>query len=319
MNSSLAITLIVAGIAYGTPLLIAGLGEVLVERSGMLNLGIEGMMLVGAAVAFWVVQVVPGPGWLALLIGILAGAVAGAVLALIFAFVCITMRGDQVVTGLALAIFGGLAGLSTFLAAAGNLTKAASKYSFNKINVFGLKDVPVVGPIIFNQNLLVYASWLMVIIAAIYLYRTRTGMHLRAVGEDPHAADSMGINVARYRYVHTLIGGALAGIGGAYFSLALTPSWSNGLTAGAGWIALGLVILAFWRPDLLLLGAYFFGIITSLGFVLQARGVKLPTELFAALPYIIVVAVLAVSSSIWRGRRLGAPTALGQLYEREES
>lgn len=319
MNNSLLITLIVAGMAYGTPLLIAGLGEVLVERSGILNLGIEGMMLVGAATAFWASRQTSGPAWFVLIIGVLAAAGAGAVLALVFAFICITMRADQVVTGLALAIFGGAAGLSTYLAYAGDLTKAASKHRFTRINVFGLKGLPIVGPILFNQDALVYLSWLMVIVAAYYLYRTRMGMHLRAVGEDPHAADSMGISVPAYRYGHTLVGGALAGVGGAYYSLALTPSWSNGLTAGAGWIALGLVILAFWRPGLLVIGAYLFGIITSLGFTLQARGVSLPPEMFAALPYIIVVAVLALTSSIWRGRRLGAPAALAQFYEREES
>ncbi len=319
MNNSLLITLIVAGMAYGTPLLIAGLGEVLVERSGMLNLGIEGMMLVGGATAFWTSRETSGPVWTVLIAGVLAAAAAGAILALVFAFVCITMRADQVVTGLALAIFGGATGLSTYLAFAGDLTKAASKHRFTKINLFGLKDVPILGPILFNQDAIVYLSWLMVILAAFYLYRTRMGMNLRAVGEDPHAADSMGISVPAYRYVHTLIGGALAGVAGAYYSLALTPSWSNGLTAGAGWIALGLVILAFWRPGLLIIGAYLFGIITSLGFTLQARGVKLPPELFAALPYLIVVAVLALTSSIWRGKRLGAPTALAQYYEREEA
>lgn len=319
MNNSLLITLIVAGMAYGTPLLIAGLGEVLVERSGILNLGIEGMMLVGAATAFWVTRETPGPAWFVLIVGVVAAAAAGVILALVFAFICITMRADQVVTGLALAIFGGATGLSTYLGSAGNLTKAASKHRFNKINLFGLKDVPVLGPILFNQDAIVYLSWLLVILAAFYLYRTRMGMNLRAVGEDPHAADSMGISVPAYRYGHTLVGGALAGVGGAYFTLALTPSWASGLTAGAGWIALGLVILAFWRPGLLVIGAYLFGIITSLGFTLQARGIALPPELFAALPYIVVVAVLALTSSIWRGRRLGAPAALARFYEREES
>lgn len=319
MNNSLAITLIVAGISYGTPLLLAGLGEVLVERSGVLNLGIEGMMLVGAAVAFWTIQSTAGPAWLVLLLGLLAGAAAGTLLALIFAFVCITMRANQVVAGLALTIFGGATGLSTYLAYAGNLTQSAGRQHFNNLNVLGLGHIPVVGPILFDQDAIVYLSWLLVIAAWFYLYRTRIGMNLRAVGEDPHAADSMGVNVSAYRYVHILIGGALAGAAGAYYSLALTPSWSNGLTAGAGWIALGLVILAFWRPGLLVIGAYLFGIVTSTGFTLQARGVKVPPELFAAVPYVAVVVVLALSSSIWRGQRLEAPSALTEYYQREEA
>ena len=318
MNHNVIVTLVVAGIAYGTPLLIAGLGELLTERSGVLNLGIEGMMLVGAATAFWVSKVVGGPAWFALLVAAAAAMASGAAMALVFAVVCITFRANQVVTGLALAIFGGSIGLSSYLASSGKLTKAAGPHQIRALNVLGLKGLPIVGPILFHEDVVVYASWALVVLVALYLYTTRLGLHLRAVGEQPQAADSMGISVTLYRYTHTVVGGAFAGAAGAYYSLALTPSWSNGLTAGAGWIALGLVIFAFWRPGLLMAGAYLFGIVTSLGFTLQARGVTLPPELFAALPYVMTVIVLVLTSSILSGRRLGSPAALAQFYEREE-
>jgi ABC-type uncharacterized transport system permease subunit len=174
-----------------------------------------------------------------------------------------------------------------------------------------------VGPILFNQNALVYASWAFVLIAAVYLNRTRFGLNLRAVGEDPSAADSMGINVIRYRYAHTLMGGLLAGVAGSCFTLAITPSWNQGLTAGAGWIALALVIFAFWRPGLVLLASYLFGAITGLGFILQARGVQLAPELFSSLPYIMTIVTLVLVSSTWTKSRFGAPSAHGQPYSRE--
>jgi simple sugar transport system permease protein len=151
-----------------------------------------------------------------------------------------------------------------------------------------------------------------------YLYRTRPGLHVRAVGESPETADAMGVNVAAYRYAHTLIGGALAGVGGAYFSLAITPNWVDGMTSGAGWIAIALVIFAFWRPELALVGAYLFGAFSSLAFTLQARQVHLPPEVFNALPYLMTIVVLVFVSTSWAKRRLGAPAALGVPYVREE-
>jgi ABC-type uncharacterized transport system permease subunit len=309
MHQSLTVALLVGGIAYGTPLLLAGIGELLNERSGVLNLGIEGMMLVGAACGFWVAQVLSGPTWLVLLVAILAAGGSGLVMAALFGLVCLVLRANQVVAGLALAIFGGSAGLSTFLASKGNLAGTASRHQLPNLNVAGLKSVPLFGPVLFNQDALVYISW--------DLYRTQWGLHLRAVGEDPAAADAMGVSVFGYRFAHALAGGFLAGVAGSYYSLALTPNWSNGLTAGAGWIALALVIFAFWRPGLLVAGAYLFGIVTSLGFTLQARGVNLPAEFFNALPYLGTVIILVITSSLWHSRRLGAPTALGRFYSRE--
>lgn len=315
----LAVVLIVSGIVYGTPLLIAGLGELLAERSGILNLGVEGMMLVGAVAGFWVSQRLGGPGWLALIAALLVAMAAGAAMGLVHALVTITFRANQVVSGLALTIFGGAVGLSSYFASVANLGNHPGRHQLGKIDVLGLKNAPVAGPILFHQDAVVYLSWALVVATVVYLRHTRVGLHLQSVGEDPHAADSMSINVVAYRYAHTVVGGALAGAAGSYYALAITPSWTDGMTAGAGWIAIGLVIFAFWRPTLLLAGAYLFGIVTSLGFTLQARGVTLPPELFSALPYILTILALVLISSVVARRRLGAPAALGAPYVREEA
>jgi simple sugar transport system permease protein len=319
INHNLAISITASAILFGTPLLLAGLGELLAERSGVLNLGVEGMMLMGAVTAFWASQRLGGPEWLVLLIALVVAAVAGGLMALIHAFVTITLRANQIVSGLALTIFAGVIGLSSYLGVVAHLGSKAGRHQFTAINVFGLKNTPVVGPILFHENALVYGSWALVILVSLYLYRTRTGLYLRSVGESPQSADAMGINVTRYRYVHTVIGGLFAGVGGAYFTLALAGNWTDGITAGAGWIAIALVIFAFWRPDLLLVGAYLFGGFSSLGFDLQARRIHLPSEFYSALPFLMTVAALVAVSSGSVRRRLGTPAALGVPYVREES
>jgi simple sugar transport system permease protein len=239
-------------------------------------------------------------------------------MALIHAFLAITVRVNQIVSGLALTIFAGIIGLSSYLGTVWKVGGQHGIHQFTRIDVFGLKDVPVLGPILFHQDALVYFSWLLAIAISLYLFRTRIGLYVRAVGESPRTADAMGINVARYRYIHTIIGGALAGIGGAYFTLAIATIWISGLTAGDGWIAIALVIFAFWRPDLLVAGAYFFGVVASLGYSLQTVGVRLPSEFFAALPYAMTVIALWIASASWASRRLGTPAALGVPYSREE-
>lgn len=315
----LATAIIVGGIAYGTPLLIAGLGELLAERSGVINLGIEGMMLIGAVTGFWTQHLISSE-WLALLVAAAAAIAAGSLIALLHAVAVVTLRANQIVSGLAITIFAGSAGFSTYLASVGKLEGLSARHVFPTWNVFGLGGIPGVGPILFNENIIVYLSWVMVIVCWLYLFRTRPGLELRAVGDRPYAADAMGISVRRYRYVHTVIGGSLAGLAGAYYSLALIPSWNDGLTAGAGWIALGLVIFSFWNPILLLVGAYLFGTITDLQFTLQTHGVHLAPEFLASLPYVMTVAVIAVASTLWRARgRLHGPAALGTFYEREEA
>jgi general nucleoside transport system permease protein len=318
VNDSIVVVLIASSIFYGTPLVFAAVGELLAERSGVLNLGVEGMMLIGAVTAFWSVQHIDGPGWLVLVLATLIGGAAALATSLIHAILAVSLRANQIVSGLALTIFAGATGLSSYIGNVGSLGGQPAKHEFIALNVLGLAGVPVLGPILFHQNALVYASWALVILTLAYLYRTRTGLHLRAVGESPQTADVMGIAVARYRYAHTLAGGLLAGIGGAYYSLAITPNWIDGMTSGAGWIAIALVIFAFWRPELTLAGAYLFGLFSSLGFVLQAHQVPLPPELLGSLPYVMTVAVLVIVSTGWAKQRLGAPASLGVPYVREE-
>ncbi len=318
MNNSLAVVVMATGVAYGTPLLYAALGELLAERSGVLNLGVEGMMLVGAVMGFWTVQRVHGASTLVLVGAICIAAVAGAAMAAIHAFLVITLRANQIVSGLALTIFAGVVGLSSYLGNDLDLAGSPARHQFQEIFPKGLQDLPVIGPLVFGQSILVYASWLCVALVALYLTRTRVGLNVRAVGESPAAADAMGINVAAYRYAHTLVGGAFAGIGGATFSLSITPQWVDGLTGGAGWIAIALVIFAFWRPTLCLIGAYFFGAFTALPFALQSHGVTKAPELFQTLPYVAAIVALVLVSSRAARLRFGAPAALGVPYVREE-
>ena len=318
MNNSLLVVVLASGVAYGTPLLYAALGELLAERSGVLNLGVEGMMLVGAVMGFWTVQRLHGASSLVLVGAIGVAALAGAVMAAIHAFLVITLRANQIVSGLALTIFAGAVGLSSYLGNDLKLAGEPAKHQFQEIFPKSLQDLPVVGPIVFGQSILVYASWICVVLVALYLTRTRVGLNVRAVGESPAAADAMGINVAGYRYAHTLVGGAFAGIAGATFSLSITPQWVDGITRGAGWIAIALVIFAFWRPTLCLVGAYFFGAFTALPFALQGHGVTLAPELFQTLPYVATVVALVLVSSRAARLRFGAPAALGLPYVRGE-
>jgi simple sugar transport system permease protein len=320
INGSFLVIIVASAVVYGTPLLFAALGELLAERSGVLNLGVEGMMLVGAVMGFWAVQRLGAAGGVSLAAALTVAAIAGAAMALIHAFLVITLRANQIVSGLALTIFAGTAGLSAYLGNDLNLSGAPAAHAFTGLDVAGLADLPIVGPILFHQSALVYLSWLCVLAIGLYLARTRPGLNLRAVGESPGAADAMGINVTAYRYAHTLAGGALAGVGGACFSLQITPQWVGGLTGGAGWIAVALVIFAFWRADLCLLGAYLFGAFSALPFALQARGwlTSVPSEIFQSLPYVMTVVVLVAVSSSAAKRRLGAPAALGIPYVREE-
>ncbi|MDX6596843.1 MAG: ral nucleoside transport system permease protein [Gaiellales bacterium] len=318
MNNSFVVLIASSAVVYGTPLLYAALGELLAERSGVLNLGVEGMMLVGAAMGFFVVQRLDAPSALALCAAIAVAALAGALVAAIHAFLVITLRASQIVSGLALTIFAGAAGLSSYLANDLDLAASPARHAFSPFLPQSLQDLPAVGPLLFGHTALVYGSWVVTAAVALYLSRTRPGLELRAVGEAPGAADAVGINVSAYRYVHTLVGGALAGVGGACFSLSITPQWLDGLTGGAGWIAIALVIFAFWRPGLCLVGAYVFGAFSALPFTLQARGVTVAPELFQALPYVMTVVVLVAVSTGAVRRHLGAPAALGMPYVREE-
>jgi general nucleoside transport system permease protein len=320
LNDSLLVIVLAQAVLYGTPLLYAALGELLAERSGVLNLGVEGMMLFGAAIGFWMTQRVDGSGPTVLFLAVVASALAGAVMAAIHAFLVITLRANQIVSGLALTIFAGGLGLSAYVGTELGLADTPAVRQFGDLDVLGLADVPVLGPILFDQSALVYASWGLTLLVALYLGRTRFGLNVRAVGEAPASADAMGINVTLYRYVHVLVGGAFAGVAGACYSLSITPGWTAGdtLVGGAGWIAIALVIFAFWRAELCLVGAYLFGALSALPFALQARDVEVAPEFLYALPYVMTVVVLVLASTGLSRRRLGAPAALGVPYVREE-
>jgi ABC-type uncharacterized transport system permease subunit len=321
VNHSLIVSVLAQAVTYGTPILFAALGELLAERSGVLNLGVEGMMLVGAVMGFWAVQRASGPAALVLLLAVATAAFAGLVMSAIHAVLVISLRASQIVSGLALTIFAGGLGLSSYLGNDLGLADVPPRHQLGEIDVFGLRNVSVLGPILFNQSALVYASWALTIAVALYLSRTRLGLNVRAVGESPGAADAMGINVTAYRYAHVLAGGALAGIGGACFSLSITPGWTDGdsLVGGAGWIAIALVIFSFWRAELCLVGAYLFGGLSGgLPSALPAHGYKIKPEFLQALPYLTTVFVLVLIASGWAKRRLGAPGALGIPYVREE-
>jgi simple sugar transport system permease protein len=318
MNTSLLVVIASSAIFYGTPLFFAALGGIFTERSGVLNLGVEGMMLLGGVSGAWASQHIGGSAWFTVLASIVVGMFAGACTAALHAFLCVTLRTNQTVAGLAITIFAGAVGLSSYFA---NVWKVASKpvpRPIRTLNVFGWGDLPIVGPIIFRQTALTYASWVMVVLASIYLFRTRFGLQLRAVGESPQTADAMGISVIKYRYVHTILGGSLAGLGGVYYSLAIVPTWVDGMTKGAGWIAIALVIFGFWRPGLTLAGAYLFGALQSMSTTLKARSIQINGDILDALPFLMTIIVLVIVSTQFAHRRLGAPASLGIPYEREE-
>ena len=313
MNDTVVVLSAASAIVAGTPILLAALGELIAERSGVMNLGVEGMMLLGAVVGFWT-----GVHTGSLTLSLLAGGVAGALLACVHGLLAVSLRVNQTVSGLSLVIVG--TGLSAFLGSAGGspLVEASNGVDVHPLLPSALRDIPVVGPIVFGQDAVVYASWILVAIAGYVLYRTSAGLSLRAIGEDPAAADAAGLNVTRTRYAATALGGFGAGLGGTYLALVVLGTWQNGLTAGAGWIAVALVILAGWRPWLALVGAYAFGALRGLGFTLQIAQVSVPADFLNMIPFIATyLVVIVVSANPSRARRVAAPAALGQPYSRE--
>jgi simple sugar transport system permease protein len=313
VNDTVAVLTIAGAVVAGTPLALSALGEILAQRSGVMNLGIEGMMLVGGV--FGIVGTLATHNPFA---GMLVAAAAGAVMALAHAALAISLRVNQIVSGLALVILG--AGLSSFIGRIPEqpLSGRGAVGGFHRLLPGGLADLPVVGPIVFGHDPLVYISWLLVAAASYYLFRTRTGLAARAVGEDPATADAAGIRVRLVRYVHTLLGGALAGLGGGYLTIELTGIWQDGITAGYGWIAFAMVSFSGWRPWRALVAAYVFGALTNLSFTLQILGVDIPTDLLAVLPFLLtIVAVIAISARPASARKLAAPAALAVPYSRE--
>ncbi|MEM8553020.1 MAG: ABC transporter permease [Pseudomonadota bacterium] len=295
--------IILSVITAATPLLLAALGELVAERSGVLNLGVEGMMVVGAVAAFAAAQAAGGPA------GVLAGAAAGGAMALLFAALALWLATSQVATGLALTLFGlGVAGL------AGESFVGLPGVKLEPIVIPLLSDIPLLGPMLFAQDVFFYLSIALVAGVAWFLFRTRAGLRLRAVGDDPAAAHAVGIGVLMTRTGAVLFGGVCAGLAGAQLTLVYTPQWIENITAGRGWIALALVVFASWRPLRLVAGAYLFGAVTIAQFHAQALGIEVPSQLLSALPYLATILVLVIIASNRRFTMINTPAALGRPF-----
>jgi len=299
----------IASVKMGTPLLFATMGGVINERAGVINLGIEGLMLVGALTAF-VVKL----NYDSTLLAIIAAAIASAMVSLIHALVCITMRANQIASGLALGFFAtGLSGLF------GNSYVGKSIISMGIVKIPILSSIPIFGRALFQQDLLVYFSFFCVAVIWYVLFYTRTGLNLRSTGEAPEVSDSLGLSVTKYRYAAVWVGGLLIGIGGAYFPLVLTSFWVDNLTAGRGWIAVALVIFAFWHPGKALLGAYLFGAALALQLRLQLIGVKVSPYFLEMFPYILTIVVLTLATVRYNIKGVSQmPAALGVSFVRGE-
>jgi simple sugar transport system permease protein len=303
------VAVLAAAIPAGTAILFACLGELLSERSGVLNLGVEGMMLMGAlggvAVTIWT-----GSAW----VGLLGAILAGAAMASLHAVVTVGLRANQVVSGLALTLLG--TGLSAFLGR--NLVGKPLPDKFGDISIPILGDIPKIGEILFQQSALVYLSFVVAPIMWWFVFRTQAGLHLRSIGENPAAADAMGVPVNWLRFLYVIVGGGFAGLGGAVISLSTNPGWTEGMTAGRGWIAVALVIFAGWNPLWAVGGAYLFGGVQAGQFQLQTVGVGISSFFLNMLPYLFTIIVLVIASGDLARKRIGAPAALGRPFIREE-
>jgi simple sugar transport system permease protein len=307
------------GISLGTPLVFATVGEIITERAGILNLGVQGMMIVSAVAGFWATDRLGGGT--GLLAGVIVAMIAGAAISLIHAFLSITLRVSQIVSGLALTLFG--SGLASFLGNAGSdpLAGQPARATFRPLAESGIADWPLIGPLVLGHDLMVYVAVATVAATSFYLFHTRMGLSLRSVGEDPASAESAGVNVAFVRYIHVMIGGALAGLGGAYFALKIVPTWQNDPIGAAGWIAIALVILSSWRPWRALFVAYAFGFAQFLEVKLQTLGDpwnSIPSTLLTMIPFVMAIIAMLIVASGKRARLLGAPAALAIPYFREQ-
>lgn len=307
MEGFLAATIVAA-----MPLLFATVGEIVTEKSGLLNLGVEGLMLMGAIMGFVAAYNTGDP-----VIGFLGAAAAGATGSLIFAFLTVSLRANQVVTGLTLTIFG--SGFASFMGKSyvGLVVPKEVKAFFAPVEIPLLSDIPFVGPILFERDVFVYFGYLMVALVTVYLYRTRAGLNLKAVGESAASSDASGVNVTLYKYAHTCAGGALCGLGGAYMSLVMMSVWQENVVAGRGWIAVALVIFASWNPVRAFIGAVLFGGLSILGFRLQSMGIHVSQYWVDMLPYAATILIIILSSR--KNKKENQPPAdLGVPYFREE-
>jgi len=299
------IPILAGAIAAATPLLFAGLGELVTERTGVINLGVEGMMLTGAIAGF----AAAAETGLGATIGVPAGAIAGAATGMIFAFFALSLAANQAACGLALTIFG--IGLSAFI---GQHYVSYSLPGLQPIAIPLLANLPLIGPVLFKQDAVVYLSFVTFAAVAWTLAKTRLGLLLKAVGESPEAAHVIGYPVIGIRYGAVAFGGAMAGIAGAYLSTVYTPLWVQNMSAGRGWIAVALVVFATWKPTRLLFGAYLFGAVTILQFHAQGLGISVPVQFLAALPYVATIVVLVVISRDRRLLQLNLPASLGKTF-----
>lgn len=312
MDITFLTDLLTAGVKVGTILLFATLGEILTEKAGNLNLGVEGMMLMGAVIGFTTSLATANP-WLS----VLGAMAAGALGATVYAFLTVSLRANQNVTGLALTIFG--TGFASFAGQGlmGLRVPEQVNLFFAAVDFPLLSRIPVIGPVFFQQNVFVYFGYLLSILLGIYLHKTRPGLNLAMTGENPAAADAAGISVTLYKYVHVIAGGALCGLSGAYLSLAYIPNWQENVTAGRGWIAVALVIFCAWSPYRALFSAFLFGCLDVLGVRIQKFDLSISPYFFDAIPYLATILIL-VFATFSRKRSRVTPAGLGIAYFREE-
>lgn len=304
MDLAHLIPILVSTVIAATPLIYAALGELVTERAGVLNLGVEGMMLIGAVSAF-VVGIQTG----SLLLGFAAAMAAATAVSLLFAFLTLSLQTNQVATGLALTLFG--IGLSAFV---GRGYAGMPIERVPKLDVPGLSDLPVIGPLLFSYDVLVYLSLVLFAGVSWFLYRTHAGLRMRATGESPSVAHAIGEPVIAIRYLAVMFGGAMAGVAGAYLSTALTPMWVEGMSSGRGWIALALVVFGTWKPLRVMLGAYLFGGVTVMQLYAQGFGIDVPSEFLSMLPYAATIVVLVLICRDPKTILLNQPASLGKSF-----
>jgi ABC-type uncharacterized transport system permease subunit len=309
MDGKLIIAILNAAIVSAAPILYAAIGEIFAERSGVLNLGVEGMMLIGAVTGF-ITVINTGSLW----VGVFSAVIVGFIVGLLFAFLTVTLQANQTVSGLAMTLFG--TGFSGFIGKP--VIGVPAPLSFQKLQIPILSDIPVIGPVLFNHDILIYALYFIVPLAWLIIFRSKAGLNLRSVGENPGAVDAVGLNVYALRYFYVAIGGAFAGLGGAYLSLAYAPAWLENMTAGRGWIAVALVIFSTWDPVRAMLGALLFGGVDVLGLRMQAIGVTIPSFFIRMLPYIFTIIVLIFATGKVQKSQNPRPEAIGFPYDREE-
>ena len=304
MDAAVIVSIIISVCAAATPLLLAATGELVVERSGVLNLGVEGMMIMGAVAGFAAAQATGNP-----YLGAICALIVGALFSLLFAFLTLTLVTNQVATGLALTILGlGLSGMI------GEGFVGQPGIKMHPLDIPLLSDIPLIGKLFFGQDLLFYISLALVAGVAWFLFRTRAGLMLRSVGDSHTSAHALGIPVIKIRYLAVMFGGACAGLAGAHLSLVQVPQWVEGMTAGKGWIALALVVFASWRPGRVVAGAYLFGAVTLAQFHAQASGIPIPAQFLSSLPYIATIVVLVIIAQNRRLTMMNTPASLGHPF-----